>query len=171
MPKIAMLEGYRGIPSERGRALGTTAFCREFDDAMDRLKLAYQKALAVGVPVSDTRLVLAKSVMDRESGVWSTWVAWGDACANMVKEANARLLDVNSAIMAQSPAAIIPGAVSGQPTQTLMSTLDQTLGTVKWIVIGGAVLAGLVYLGPLISFGTRRLTGKRKFAGYRRRKR
>lgn len=166
MPKIAMLEGYRGIPNERARALGTTAFCREFDDAMDRLKLAYAKALEIGVAATDTRLVVAKSFMDRESGVWSTWVAWGDSCANMVKEANTRLVDVNSAILNQNPAAIIPGAVSGQPTPTFMASLDQTLGTVKWIVIGGAVLAGLFYLGPMIKALAPR--PKRRLAGYRR---
>lgn len=164
MPRIAMLEGYRGIP---GRMDGT-AFCREFDDAMDRLKIAYQKALSIGVPSTDTRMVVAKSFIDRESGILSTWLAWGDSCAAMVKEANARLVDVNSALIEQSPTAAIPGAASGQPMPSLTDSLNQTLGTVKWIVIGGAVLAGLFYLGPFIGL----MAPKRKrFAGYRRGKR
>ena len=165
MPKIAMLEGYKGIP---GRQMAGTAFCREFDDAMDRLKIAYQRALAVGVPASDTRMVVAQSFISRESGVMSTWVAWGDACANMVKEANARLADVNSAIMAQSPASMIPGSITGQPTQTFMSSLDSTLGTVKWIVIGVAGIAALAYLGPFIGLIAPK-PSRRRLNGYRRR--
>jgi hypothetical protein len=163
MPKIAMLEGYRGLPSYDG-----TAFCREFDDAMDRVKIAYQKAQSVGISESDTRMMTAKQFISRESGVFSTWVAWGDACKGMVSEANKILAELNGLIITGGGLAVRPSE-SGQVPPDLLPSPNETLSHLKWIVIGVGGLAALFYLGPVIkSFAKPK---RKAFSGYKRRRR
>lgn len=152
MPKIAMLEGYRGIPQERNsQRYAATTFCREFDDVMDRLKLAYSSAISTGVPASDIRLQTAAAFIKRESGIMSTWIAWGDACSKMVSEATRLLGEVNN-VLREYRTPTIRSPESGVVSQSFTASITEPLTQVKWIVIGGAVLAGLFYLGPMIKF-------------------
>ena len=148
MPKIAMLEGYRGIPrSGRYGAL----MCGELDPLVAKIGVALSEARRVGVPTTDTRYAAAAEFHSKQSGWWSSQdFMMPGTCRNLVAEGQSLLAGVNRAVADKG----------GQLTASSVAPVEQDwgvnaiLGNVKWIVLGVAGIAGLVYLGPMIKAAT-----------------
>jgi hypothetical protein len=123
--------------------------CAELDPAVAKLGVALAEADRVGVSPIDTRYAAAFAFHKKQTGWWSAdEFVLPSTCRNLVMEANKLLLDLNVAI----------GAMGGQRTETSHGPeapvdlqIRETVGELKWVVIGGGVILGLIYLGPLIS--------------------
>lgn len=147
MPKIAMLEGYRGIPgSSRGRY--GALMCGELDPIVAKIGVALAEARRVGVATSDTRYAAAAEFHAKQAGWWSSQdFMTPSTCRNLVAEGQSLLAGVNEAV-ASKGGQVTAGSVAPQASQDW--GVSGILGDVKWIVLGVGGVAALIYLGPLI---------------------
>ena len=133
-------------------AFGITAFCQEFDIALDRLKEAIAQAEKAGV--TGSALTAAKALYKRETSFWTgNAVAIGSKCDSLVREANLAITALEKEIAARGKTFDDPSPFFN-PSQP--GPLDKLGSLAKTAIIAGAVVGGALLVGSIVLGGALR---------------
>lgn len=139
------------------------AFCREFDSAMVRLKLALDDAAKFGLPTSNPAYVQAQAFYDSETGFWNTtFVAWGSACTDLTNQANMAAARLNDQIKQAGGGSVLspPYRPDEQPSGGL-----SVIPTWAWPVIIVAGLGAVGYATNAIASAASIVVPRRRLSG------
>ena len=122
--------------------------CSEWTILRDRLDLLLKQAEASNATTSNAYLV-ARSYYDNNTG-WLNGpaVLFGSACEAYVKEINAIVKNLTSAISSSGSVPVIEGP-DQQPGE---SAWDALSGTVKWVVGGAVAISAAVLAVKVLPF-------------------
>lgn len=141
---------------KRSRGLGSLglSFCSElYDVYVPAINEAVKIARQAGVPDSHPAMIAALAWLRKETSFTDKSIVFspvGDStCANLVKNAQTIRQAVEAATRAAG-GSVIPATDVADNVQNNADKPNEWAGTIKWVGIGGAALAVVYMVGPLV---------------------